>query len=244
MYVHPVTGEAVFSVTTIIANGIPKPGLPGWYARQAVNYLADAVEGSVGYFEDLPFDRRAEIYQEAEKYPDTLRDEKAKKGDLVHEGVENYTGDNKGDPHLIQWEEFLETSGFTIIEKEVTLWNRTHGYAGTADWLAVDPNGEYVVGDTKTGNRIYPDHAVQVEALRGCGFILRENGTEEKVSIAKGGILHLRPKSWWWHSLDDILVCNRNWRVFLAAKTISDWRAYHPSLTLGERRWNKDNWGQ
>lgn len=185
-----------------------------------------------------------ERYKLISSWPEKVRDERADKGDGVHEEVEKYTGDNKGDPHLIQWEEFLETSGFQIVEKEVTLWNRTHDYAGTADWLAVDSNGEYVVGDTKTGNRIYPDHAVQVEALRSCGFIVREDGTEEKISIAKSGILHLRPKSWWWHPLDDILVSNRNWKAFLAAKTISDWRAYHPSLTLGERRWNKGNWGQ
>jgi hypothetical protein len=245
MYVHPVTGEAVFSVTTIIGNGIPKPGLPDWYAKQAVNYLADAVEGSAGYFEDLPFDRRAEIYMEAERYPETLRDEKAAKGDRIHEELEAYTGDPKGDPHLIQWESFLKTSGYTIIEREVTLWNRIHGYAGTADWLAVDPNGEYVLGDTKTGNRVYPDHGIQVEALCRCDTILREDGQEEYFEeYLTGGILHLKPKSWWWYPLADADVQDRNWNAFLAAKTISDWRACHPSMTLGDTKWNKDNWGE
>ncbi len=179
------------------------------------------------------------------EWPGKVRDERAHKGDSVHEEVENYTGDNKGDPHLIQWENFLKVSGFQIIEREVTLWNRTEGYAGTADWLAADTSGLYVLGDTKTGNGIYPDHAVQVESLINCEFILREDGTEERIDdLVGGGILHLRPKSWWWYPLNDPDLQERNWKAFKAAKDVSEWRSYHPAMTLGEIKWNKDNWGE
>lgn len=238
MYVHPITGEAVFSVTTIIKNGIPKPGLPQWYANEAALY---AVNNWTSLSEIYSTEYR---YDEIRNAPSRVRDQKADRGDQVHEEVENYTGDIKDNPFLTQWDSFLATSQFQIVEREVTLWNRIHGYAGTADWLAVDPNGEYILGDTKTGNRIYPDHAIQVEALSRCGVILREDGSEEKLDCVISGILHLRPKSWWWYHFDSPRLQANNWKTFLAAKVVSDWRACHSDMVLGKKKWNKDNWGE
>lgn len=236
MYVHPVTGEAVFSVTTIIKNGIPKPELVDWAANTVAKYAVQNWD----YLSTLPAPERLRVLQQA---PEDTRDRAGAKGDAVHDAVEAYDGDPKGDPHLIQWRNFLDTSGFTIVEREVTLWNRTEGYAGTADWLAVDKDGCYVLGDEKTGNGVYPDYGLQVEALARCEWIVRKDGTEEELPFCERvGLLHLRPKSWWWYEIPSDNVAERNWEAFLCAKGISEWRSYHPSMTLGDQKWSATTW--
>lgn len=74
------------------------------------------------------------------------------------------------------YEKWRASVGFKPVMIEQTVWSRTHGYAGTMDFLAdVTLNGERVLalGDWKSGKRIYEEallqNAAYVAALEEMG---------------------------------------------------------------------------
>jgi hypothetical protein len=116
--------------------------------------------------------------------------------------------------------DFLISEQPEVLESEVTLWSRTHGYAGTADLVMRIRDATWLL-DIKTGKNIYPEHGLQLAALASTDFIIREDGTEEPVpDITAQGVLHLRPRSW------RVVVAYRQqecWETFLAARRIVRW---------------------
>lgn len=240
MYVHPVTKEAVYSVTTVIENGIPKPGLVKWAAKEAARFATK----NFGEWINLSQDDAIELISTAHE---RTKGEAADKGDEVHTSTENYlngTPDGKSLNHMRQLEDFLAVSGYKKLFTEVTVWNRTHEYAGTADLIAETPSGKLCLIDYKSGKSVWPEAFLQLEALARAEFILQENGTEITMPpIQLVGVLHLRPKSWWFHLNADMGAADRNWDGFLGAKMVADWRRLHPSLVFGPlERMNAANW--
>lgn len=240
MYVHPVTGERVYSVTTIIENGIPKDKIADWYATEAAKY---AVEN----WHDLTLKAEAERLALISHAPIKRKEEAADKGDTVHTSAENYLkGEDDGNSpkHMKQLQDFFSVSGFEPVFQEVTIWNRTIGYAGTADLIARYGGDDHILIDYKTGNGIWPEHAIQVEALARGEVIVHPDGREEAMPrIPYVGVLHLRPRSWWFHFVLDMEAANRNWNTFIGAKRIADWKRLHPDMIWGKAsRYNAETW--
>lgn len=246
MYVHPATGEAVYSVTTIIDAGIQKD-LANWAAKQAAQYAVDN-------WTDLHSMSSEEVFHLISTAHERARDEASVKGDAVHTSAEGFTqgtNDGKSPKHMVQLKRFLDVSQFKMVHQEVTLWNRKEEYAGTADWIAQDRNGRFVLGDYKTGRGIWPEMAVQLEALAMCEFIITPDGQElEMPEIHTVGVLHLRPLSWWWHPIQDGYARFRNWKAFSAARKVHEdlepirnWKKLHPNMVWGNLgRFNEANW--
>lgn len=229
MYEHPVTGERVPSVTTVMKVAIAKPNLVAWAARTAARY---AIENWEELDQLPPLQRVSEIAQAHEN----VREYASEKGNAVHEVIDKW---NKGEtvqaPKAVkgqvdQFVSFMMLEQPRFIETEVTLWNRTHAYAGTADWIA-DFGGTIILGDNKTGKRVYPEVGLQLAALRHAEFIIRPDGTEEPIpAIDDTRVLHIRPRSYkmvWVNEHD------ANWSAFLAARTLYDWINYSSPTVLG-----------
>lgn len=239
MYVHPLTGEAVYSVTTIIEQGIPKK-LDDWAGKQAAKY-------AVQNWHELTLKPEIERLRLIAQAHERVRKEAADKGDTVHNSAEAKV---KGEPddnspgHMKQLDNFFIVSQLTPLYTEVSVWNRTIGYAGTADLVAQDQQGRYILIDYKTGRGIWPEMAVQLEALARAEFIIEPSGEEIPLPpIAEVGVLHLRPRSWWYYPIRNDEAAERNWSAFLGAQQVSSWRRLHPNLVWGgDDRYNAATW--
>jgi hypothetical protein len=241
-YVHPVTDEEVYSVTTIINGGIPKK-LEDWAAREAAKY-------AVQNWHELTLKPEIERLALISRAHERTRQVAADKGDEVHDSAENYTKgqpDGKSLKHMTQLKNFFEVTGFEPMFQEVSIWNRSIGYAGTADLIAFDHKRDMIVLiDYKTGRGIWPEMAIQVEALARGEFIIEPDGTEIPMPcVDEVGVLHLRPQSWWYHPVTTPEATERNWSAFLGAKQVSDWKRWHPDMIWGTTdRYNAYNWPQ
>jgi hypothetical protein len=220
MYVHPATGEAVPSVTTVIHAGLPKPALVGWAAKMAAEYAVNNWAELDGMHPDNKLMLIKGAHQRSAQTS-------ADVGDAVHKLIECYqTGqpfpilDKTVNAFASQFINFMLDVQPTFLESEVTLWSRTHGYAGTADWIAEIGN-KIILGDNKTGKRLYPEVGLQLSALGHADFILRPDGTELEIKPPDGyAALHLRPRSW---KLTEIDMTEECFSAFLCAKYIWHW---------------------
>lgn len=219
LYVHPITGERVPSVTTIMKEGIAKPRLIGWAARLAADY---AIENWAALDELSLYERREEI-----RYAHDREREKASElGTKVHNVIDDWA---QGRPHspaketkpfLNNFISFMLERQPRFIETEATVWSRKHQYAGTFDWVA-EINGEVLLGDTKSGKRVYEEVGMQLAALSHADFLIRPDGTEEPMPEFAGlAVLHVRPRG---HKLIRVRKDAKNFRAFLACRELYSW---------------------
>ena len=83
---------------------------------------------------------------------------------------------------------------------ELTVYNKTHKYAGTLDFIADIPAlGEgLTLCDIKTGKGVYPEVALQLAAYRFAEFAetANNNARVEMPETERAFVLHLRPDKW------------------------------------------------
>jgi|SRR5215469_3098171 len=218
-YAHPKRQTQVPSITNIkdVKN---IPGLKVWAARRAAEYAADNLDKLAG----LDRDERVQLIRQA---PFTSRsDDASNVGDIVHEWIDAFIkGEHRGAADLPRtaqgmiraFQKFNETYTPEWVMSEFTVWSETHQYAGTADWAA-RIHGWLVLGDTKTGNRVYPDTRYQLAALANADFILEDDGTElDLPRFERFAILHLRPT---YYELIPVINIAEAFESFLALKTV------------------------
>lgn len=231
VYEHPLTGEVVPSVTTVI-KCLDKPALPRWAARAAAEYA----DRQWAVLAELDPAERVTLIKDA---PWRESEKAANLGTAVHDAVDHWCRNEPMprwadgvDTFMEQFVDFLEARQPEFVENECTVWNRTHGYAGTLDFLAL-MNGLMTLGDTKTGKGVYPEVALQLTALAHAEFIIRPDGTEDPLpDVHVLGVLHLRPRSW---ALIPVTAGDGSWRAFVAALELTRWFADVAPTVLGAR---------
>jgi hypothetical protein len=217
-YVHPTTAETVPSITTIL-RVIAKPNVTRWAARKAAEYALTnwtELEGMI-YDEAL-----AKISGAHEEISGAARDI----GNAVHEVAEKWA---KGEAHnpaegtrsyVNQLIQFLMDNDVQFLENEVTLWSRTHSYAGTADAIA-RISGQVYLLDFKTGKRVYEEVALQLSALAGADFIIRADGSEAEIpALEILAAVHVRPRSW---KIVPVSHQEESFAAFLACREVVSW---------------------
>jgi hypothetical protein len=219
IYRDPVTKERVPSVTTIISAGYPKPALVGWAAKMAAQYAVENWD-SLGELSDPEKERKIKTahIRSAGQASDL--------GTQVHKVCE-YWQSGKPIPQDIASDPFMNGFIDFLIEKkprfkflEVTLWSQTHGYAGTADWIA-EIDGKVTYGDIKTGKSLWPEVGMQLAALGHADYIIKPDGTREEMPAPEEyAALHLRPRTWKLVYLDHI---EESFQAFLSCKNILNW---------------------
>jgi hypothetical protein len=228
-YIHPKTGETVPSVTTI-QKILPKPALVPWAAKMAAEHAC----ANWGRLSKMPETER--IYEIKTAYKD-YSEKRADIGTEVHSLIDCWST-GRAFPEVSReagyfadsFIKFMTAIRPEFIENEVTVWSRTHGYAGTADFIArID--GKIVLGDVKTGKRLYPEIGLQLSALAHADFIIRSDGSEEPLPgiEAMAGLL-IRPRSW---KLEYVKKSSECFRCFLAAREIMEWEQATAPLVLG-----------
>jgi hypothetical protein len=102
---------------------------------------------------------------------------------------------------------------------EATVVNRTLGYAGTMDGLMRLPNGRRYLVDFKTGNGVYSEYGMQVEALARAEFILDTQGNETPLQQVDAlAILHIRPE---FSELHEVRRHDETWDAFLGLLAVA-----------------------
>jgi hypothetical protein len=119
-----------------------------------------------------------------------------------------------------QFQRFLLDWQPTYIEAEATVYNRTHGYAGTLDAI-VEIEGKKYVLDIKTGKNVWPEAALQLAAYSHAEFFGRSDGREDPFPpIHRGLVLHLRSDD---YSLVPVQIDDTVFDFFLSALDIHHW---------------------
>lgn len=183
--IEELRGRPLVSVTTITGI-IDKPGLVGWSARMAVEFIQseilDQLEQRKITIADL---RKADVknlVQDAKDYHKQLKEEAGDRGTRVHKFIEEFVaatlvGESE-DPfgsglpvveagrdiadqveRFIKW--WLENDVVPIFQ-EKTVWSVDGGgYAGTLDayWRV---NGSHYIIDIKTSKGLWPEHEMQL----------------------------------------------------------------------------------
>jgi hypothetical protein len=228
-YVHPLTGEKVPSVTTVIKQGVPKQALVNWAARMAAEH---AVKNWLR-LSTMPAMARVDEIKNAHI---VYTEQKADIGDIVHSLVECWS---TGQPFpsypkevngfVNQLIDFMTAKRPRFLENECTFWSRKYGYAGTGDFI-IDVNGRVLLSDLKSGKSLWPEVGLQTSALANADFILRPDGTEDPIPHIDGiAALHVRPRSW---KLVELNKADECFQGFLAAKGVADWERLVASNVL------------
>lgn len=222
-YIHPTTGERFVSVTTIL-QVVAKESLPYWAAKVVQEYAMDRVPLLVQSLRRRPCEVKGDdrcgacrdcVALELRRAPDRMRDEAADRGSRIHHVAEQHvlTGEVIGHHDDIadqvrQYLRFRDQFKPTHEASEMTVINRTHGYAGTLDAILrlgwCPPKYKHLVGqpmvaDIKSGKGCYREYAMQLAAYRFGEAVLLPDGTEHPVpeTVDTGVLLHIRPDNYW-----------------------------------------------
>lgn len=194
-YKHPLTGEKLPSITTILKMA-DKAGLSQWAADQAVNWC-------VKNWHLLGARSDEDAYKAARWQWKNVRDERAQVGTGVHETIEAlHTGswdfptlDEEQDRIMEHW--YMLNTEYVIepIMSEFTVWNAGL-YAGTADgYWSID--GVKCLVDVKTSKNHWPEHDAQLSALFHAPVVMIEGPLDVWKEVPapeyeKVAIIHLR----------------------------------------------------
>jgi glutathione S-transferase len=202
-------GTLYVSVTNVIGTAVGlQHYLTPWAANLAIEYIADHMEE---WFDAYCTDRDAAVAEFKQRCQDD-RDESWKLGDRIHTAAEAmllgvpFVAEPDVQPYLDMLVHWLNAWGVTVEDvhaTEISVVNRTYGYAGTADlmvWLPTGPGGakQLWLIDFKTSvkhasTHYTREHKLQLAALANAECVWLPNGTELPMpKIERAGILNLR----------------------------------------------------
>lgn len=226
---YKVDGVFYRRVTTMLG-GYPKPWLGTWAAKEVAQFAYDHREAWL----NLPETDAVKLLKGA---PWSKRDDAADRGTAVHQAVEAVIRNTaieglKNEDELncaIAVETFLKERASRILGVEITVFNRTIGYAGTLDLWDIDSAGTSWILDWKTSGDVYVDHAIQQAAYLNAEYAVvqsRQVGDKEEwigkvipwglEVIERLGIVHVTPEGAVLHPIRQEVI-QRLWTVFRAA---------------------------
>ena len=215
------------SVTTIL--GILSKPLHYWSANEVARF---AIKNNDRICNLLAVNETDAAYDLLRKSPWESRDTKASKGTAVHDVIERFllgeeipTDDQT--PYFRAARDFLTDNSLEIEMAEATVYNLTHGYAGTLDAMTVFKDWRDVV-DWKTrqgkrvkGTRVYDSELLQIAAYAHAEGILLPDGTTLPMPDISGGAVVMLCEDGFKVGRADL---DRDFKGFLAAKELYDWR--------------------
>lgn len=228
---YKLDGQKVDGVTTVIGNGIPKPALIAWAAREVSTFAADNLE----VLEKLKRDERIDLLK-GSHYRE--RDAAARRGTEVHnlgeklvhgtevEVPEELTG------HVDSYIRFLDEWNPTPILVEAVVGHRTHKWMGTLD-LVADMSNERWLLDLKTGRSgIFGETALQMAAYRHAEFYLDADGNEQPMpEVDRVGAIWIRADG---YDIVPVEAGENVYRMFRYAQQIAAFTTTHSREWVGD----------
>jgi hypothetical protein len=235
-YSHPISGEVVPSVTTVL-NVLDKPALPRWAAKVVAEFAAANKSSWI----NLPDDAAIDMLKGS---PWRTRDKAAAAGTDAHEYCEGLLRgeidiNSPFDPPGLgeaarNLRSILKTIKPQPLSIEGTVWSHTNGYAGSFDGIHII-DGEVTLVDLKTSTGVYPDYSIQLAAYKYADVILRLDGSEVPIPpITRCQIWHA-PKEGN-ASVVDMDVTEAEFGVFKAALEVFKWKADRSKSVMGKKQ--------
>lgn len=229
------TDGQYWSATTILNGGIPRYGLIEHAAKtSAIRAVELAASGELGRILEEEGDDAAIRLIRAAKEDD--RDAKADVGKWLHRVAEAWALglDTPRTPtsiarHVEQLRRWFERAQPRVVAVEAIVYHRGPDgfrYAGQVDLIAwirnEDGSEELWLIDLKTGERIYPEAAIQLGAYGRATFIAGPDGETElpMPAVQRYGILHVRPT---FAKLKPARVDDETWLTFRHAAAVHTW---------------------
>ena len=225
------------SVTTILGL-VDKPALMQWAADQTLEWAVQNVASLYTKSEEA-------AVQSARFRWKQVRDERAEVGTGIHETIESlHTGrweypalDEEQDRIMEQWGLLNQRYTITPHRSEFSVFshmdNDSMAWAGTADglWDILDNETgtlyENLVIDIKTSKNMWPEHWLQLAALKNAEVIMvkNEDGTwrEEQMPDGDGtAIIHLREDKFAVHVEQDKELIGMQYDQFMGYRNLWD----------------------
>ena len=216
---YEIDGQRVDGVTTILSNGVPKPALIDWAVRTTVDFARDNWD----VLAESPPSKR---YRELEQARwETSRSAMAR-GTDVHKLALQLAADQEVNVpdelqgHVDAYLQFVADWQPQEILVEVPVFNRTAGYAGTLDLVALLADGNVWLCDWKTSKSgIFPETALQLAAYRHAEFYLDADGQPQPMpDIDFCGAVWLRADG---YDLHPVEAGERTFRLFRYVQQVS-----------------------
>lgn len=248
-YTHPVTGQRLVSVTNAISVGMAKPALVPWAAKVTAEHVMDHLPAIVA---GCRTDRDAtlrEIKAQVTVARDKAADLGTR---IHHQAEAHVTGasvpdDEEAAPFVGQYIAWLKAFDVAldrdVIAAETTVAYPELGYAGTLDLIVTLPIGyDRTTGKayplekgqrvpwmvdlkssmSRPADSIYPEYAMQLEALARCRELWLPDDTVAPVQrgVVGHAVLNLRRTT---HALIPMPCGDPVWSAFRGALSIASW---------------------
>lgn len=228
---YKLDGQKVDGVTTVISNGIPKPALINWAAREVATYAADNLEAIA------TLDRAARIdLLKGSHYRE--RDAAARRGTEVH-GLaeklingEEITVPEELSGHVDSYMRFLDEWNPTPILVEAVVGHRTHKWMGTFDLFAEMGGVPWLLDIKTTRSGIYGETALQLAAYRHAEFYLDAADNEQPMPWAdRVGAIWVRADG---YDIVPVEADEKVYRAFRYAQQIAAFTTTHSKEWVGD----------
>jgi hypothetical protein len=228
---YKLDGQSVQGVTTIIGNGIPKPALTNWAAKQAATFAADNLETLAA----LDRDARIDLVKGS---PWRDRDAAARRGTEVHRLAEQIMNGVEVDVpealvgHVDSYMAFLDDFNPDPVLIEAVVGHRAHKWMGTLD-LVARIGGQTMLMDIKTTRSgIYGETALQLAAYRFAEFYLDANGDEQPMIPTDAcAAIWVRADG---YDLVPVDAGGAAYKTFRYAQQIAQWQAVTSKEAVGD----------
>ena len=177
--------DRLWSVTTLIGEGLPKDALKWWARNVTAEYAVDKHRTVGSLLEDGDRDGAIEFVKAG---LNKVRGAAAMRGSQLHRHAEALAYGEQPDvapdelAYVEQYRRFLTDHRPVFHMAEAAVYNRTHRYAGTLDALVELPAwpGRLLVMDAKTSSKLktdqggkppYPEIALQLVAYKHAEFV-------------------------------------------------------------------------
>lgn len=213
-YKHPVTGQVVPGVTTVLKK-LDKPALIQWAVDNTAAFAVANIDALLSRTEEQGYgflrwywkrDPLKSDDGDIRNYSNGVLNDAAELGTMFHDYVaadhgEGWYPDTRNAPDhfwelVEQWKLFNERHNIQPLHSEVTFWSHTYGYAGTADgvWMI---DGVPCLIDLKTSRNTWDEHRMQLVALGACDVMLVERDgewvEEAMPPFSEYRLIHIRP---------------------------------------------------
>lgn len=231
--------KGMVQVTTVDERWYARPaldpitGLPRYEFVPSVTWITDSYPKGIGFYKWLA----DKGWDEAEAIKTAAGD----KGSKVHQAIEQLISGKEvamtdkflnktiEQPEELSLEEYGCLMSFVdwfkmmkpiVIDKELTIWNDEHNYAGTLDLIAIIDDQLWVV-DFKTSQYVWPTFELQLSAYaQAVKKILPPEHSDRTINLAVLQLGYKRNKAnWKWTEIED------QFPLFLAAQQI--WKKEH-----------------